>query len=70
MTVSTKVLPPVPPEFGAVFVEKGWRGIERMYGARTDLLVKWREMAGGARLDELRREYLRGDVSAVGRVKE
>ena len=41
---------PLPPNFVANFLEGGWRKIERMYGARTDVNVKWLHMAGG---DEL-----------------
>lgn len=69
MTVSTKILPPPPPEFCAVFVEKGWRGLERMYGARDDRLVKWLELSGRDRLNGLRRRYLGGDRAALAEVQ-
>jgi hypothetical protein len=65
---STKILPPLPPEFAVTFVKQGWRGIERIYGQRTDRLLKWREIAGGDRLDALRRRYMGGDKSALGEV--
>ncbi len=64
---STKLLPPMPPEFPVIFVKGGWRLAEHLYGARTDLLVKWMEIAGADRLRGLRREYQRGDRSALER---
>lgn len=53
--ISTKVTPPPPAEFAAEFVRGGWRRVERLYGARTDRLLKWIEMAGGAELYAKRR---------------
>lgn len=43
---STKVMPPPPPGYRAAFEKGGWRLVERMYGARTDLHIKWQEMTG------------------------
>jgi hypothetical protein len=43
---STKVIPPAPPGYRANFEKGGWRLVERMYGARTDLHLKWQEMTG------------------------
>ncbi|WP_010337794.1 hypothetical protein [Sphingobium yanoikuyae] len=58
---SSKLIPPLPPEFAQQFVEGGWRRIERVYGARNDLVRKWIAMAGGEReLKRLRREYMAG----------
>lgn len=37
----------LPPGFRARFIEDGWRGIERYYGARTDLMMKWIDACGG-----------------------
>ncbi len=58
----------MPPEFPEMFVKGGWRLAEHLTGARTDLLLKWREIAGAERLDQLRKEYLRGDKTALERV--
>lgn len=66
---STKLLRPMPADFPEIFVRGGWRMAERLLDRRTDVLVKWLEMAGSDRLKRLRREYLRGDVSAVERVR-
>jgi hypothetical protein len=45
--IATRVTPPAPPEFKAQFLKGGWRQIERIYGARTDLLLKWIAQVGG-----------------------
>lgn len=52
-------VPPVPPGFVDRFLADGWRGVERLYGARTDLLLKWIEMSGGEALYERRRQHMR-----------
>jgi hypothetical protein len=44
--VSTKVLPPPPPNYRANFEKGGWRLCERLYGARTDLHLKWQAVTG------------------------
>ena len=36
----------VPPEFRAEFIRKGWRHVEHIYGARTDLIRKWLYLSG------------------------
>lgn len=43
---STKVIPPPPPEYKATWDRGGWRLCERVFGARTDLHLKWQEMTG------------------------
>jgi hypothetical protein len=61
-------VPPVPPEFPARFVEGGWREVERIYGARTDLLLKWIAMSGGDDLHKLRRDHMKAaGVGVFGR---
>jgi hypothetical protein len=60
--ISTKVIPPVPPEFENEFVAGGWRRVERLYGARTDRLMAWIERSGGETLFARRRAAL---VTAV-----
>ena len=38
----------LPPEgFVQRFIEDGWRGIERYYGARTEVMMKWIAQSGG-----------------------
>ena len=34
-------IPPCPPGFSERFIANGWRGVERVYGASTQLLLKW-----------------------------
>ena len=59
-TVQPRPIPPCPPEFAEEFVRGGWRRVERLYNARTDLLLKWIEMSGGPALYARRREHKRG----------
>lgn len=56
-------VPPVPPEFEQEFVTGGWRRVERLYNARTDLLWKWIHMSGGDALIQKRRAFQRGEVA-------
>lgn len=58
-------VPPVPPGFVSRFLADGWRGVERVYGCRTDLLLKWIELSGGEDLYAQRRAHMR-DRSAGG----
>lgn len=60
----------VPPEFAQVFVRGGWRLMERLYGARTDANVKWLEVAGAARLRQLRKAWLHGEAAALKQAAE
>lgn len=62
---STKCVRPVPPEFAATFVEGGWRKIERVYHARTDLLTKWKAIRGDDVLKSLRDRFMGGDKTAL-----
>lgn len=48
----TKALPPTPPHFAENFVKGGWRRVERVYGCRDDVVLKWIELCGG--MDALR----------------
>lgn len=59
MSQPLRHIPPVPPYFAEDFVAGGWRQVERLYGARTDLLLKWIEMSGGEGLYERRRQHMR-----------
>lgn len=45
---------PPPEGFRDRFVKDGWRGIERYYGARTEVMLRWIEESGG--LDSLKAE--------------
>lgn len=36
-----------PPDFETVFLVEGWRGIERVFGARSTVNVRWLEECGG-----------------------
>jgi hypothetical protein len=65
---STKILPPPPPEFAENFIKGGWRLVERLYGARTDLLLKWIELSGGEDLHARRRAAMsKTAVTSVAR---
>lgn len=57
--VQPRLIPPVPPEFAREFVAGGWRRVERLYNARTDLLLKWIDMSGGEQLYAERRARMR-----------
>ena len=54
MAHATRIIPPPPPEFKQCFLKGGWRYVERLYGARTDLIRKWIDLVGG--LDALQAE--------------
>jgi hypothetical protein len=44
-----RTIPAPPPEFASQFAKGGWRRVERLYGARTDLIRKWISMTGAER---------------------
>lgn len=64
MTALARHIPSVPPYFADDFIRGGWREVERLYGARTDLLLKWIELCGGDELYERRKEAMR--LNGVG----
>jgi len=51
---------PAPQGFRQRFVEDGWRGIERYYGARTDVMLRWIEECGGLEILKAERREWRG----------
>lgn len=53
MIVTTR-FPPMPDGFRARFVKDGWRGIERTYGYRRSILMRFIAQCGG--LDVLQAE--------------
>ncbi|RIV79560.1 hypothetical protein [Pelagerythrobacter aerophilus] len=55
--IEAKKHPPMPERFRERFVTDGWRGIERYYGARTEVMLQWIAECGG--LEELRAERRR-----------
>lgn len=56
---------PLPPEFREQFIKHGWRHVEHLYGARTDLIRKWMGMCGGlAALQAERAAVRRGQAGA------
>lgn len=63
-------IPACPPEFAREFVEGGWRRVERLYNARTDLLLKWIEMSGGEALYAARRARSRPLAAVKPRTSE
>ena len=52
---STKVIPPAPADYRENFERGGWRLVERLYGARTDLHLKWQQENAGLTAKPLRR---------------
>lgn len=68
MSVPARVVPACPVEFADEFIRGGWRHVERIYNARTDLLLKWIEMSGGPELYQRRREHMKANgVRPYGR---
>lgn len=59
---SVRAYPPAPPEFAAEFAAGGWRRVERLYGARTDVILKWIATTGA---QALRDAVLRRGLTAV-----
>ena len=53
--MTTRTIPPAPPEFREVFERGGWELAEHLYGARTDLIAKWKAMTGARTRREIRR---------------
>ena len=41
---------PVPPGFRDTFVSKGWRAVEKRYGASSPVLMQWIAACGGPAL--------------------
>jgi len=68
ITVYCRPYEPAPEGFASRFVKDGWRGIERYYGARTDIMLRWLNECDKERLRTLRRRYMRGDVTALEEV--
>lgn len=66
----TVTLPTAVPEgFRDRFITDGWRGIERYYGARTDLMMKWIGVCGGVtQLQAERRAYRQEQAEAARRL--
>ena len=51
-------VPSVPWGFEDEFVRAGWRGVERAYGASTELLLRWIDLSGREQLYRRRAEYI------------
>ncbi|GGB14964.1 hypothetical protein GCM10011380_00460 [Sphingomonas metalli] len=61
---STKAIPPCPPEFAENLAKGGWELVERLYGGRTDLHLKWIAMSG-AQCRMPKRRVVNGCVMAA-----
>lgn len=62
----TNAIPEVPPNFARNYIEGGWRMVERIYGCRHDVILKWFEQCGGLEtLQVQRRQYLRDRMQAA-----
>lgn len=44
--MAVRTIPPPPPEFAEQFALGGWERVERIYGARSDLVRKWIALTG------------------------
>ena len=58
-------VPSAPPGFEDEFVRGGWRGVERAYGAPTDLILKWIDRSGREQLYRRRADYVQARVRTV-----
>jgi hypothetical protein len=63
--IPTRAIPPLPPSFESNFIAGGWRQVERVYGCRDEVILKWIEMCGGEELYAKRREARRQVATAV-----
>ena len=52
--MTTRTIPPAPPEFAEQFALGGWERVEHLYGARTDLIRKWVALTGAKTRRQLR----------------
>mgnify|MGYP000974009516 CR=1 FL=1 len=60
-------VPLVPWGFEDEFVRAGWRGVERAYGASTELLLRWIELSGREQLYRRRAEYIESKTGQMNR---
>lgn len=66
MTAAARRKPP-PAGFAEIFVRFGWRGVETVFGSRTECNKRWICQCGGVALVGERRRYrerlrtMRGD---------
>lgn len=44
--MAVRTIPAPPPEFAEQFALGGWERVERIYGARSDLVRKWIALTG------------------------
>lgn len=51
-------LKPAPPGFAEVFIRWGWRGVETVFGSRTECNKRWLAQCGGDSLVQQRRAYM------------
>lgn len=57
--IPTGRYPPVPEGFRQRFIEQGWRGVERVYGARREVIQRWiAECGGPAQLAAARKAHI------------
>lgn len=48
---------PAPPGFAETFIRWGWRGVETVFGSRTECNKRWVQECGGCALIQQRRDY-------------
>lgn len=50
---------PVPADFPAVFIEIGWKGIEKHFHVHAKTAARWIDVCGRAGLKKARADYVR-----------
>lgn len=53
-----------PYDFERVFILRGWRGIETIFGARTTINQRWIAECGGVDALQMRRRAYRAAIKA------
>lgn len=52
--MAVRTIPAPPPEFAEQFALGGWERVERIYGARSDLIRKWIALTGATTRRDLK----------------
>ena len=52
-------LVPPPPEFETVYIEGGWRAVERVFGKRPNVVNRFKHFIGREELEAKRLAYMK-----------
>jgi hypothetical protein len=69
LSAQVRLIGPPPPEFADQFILGGWRQVERVYGARTDVILKWIAVCGGLEDLQARRKAARAVKMAAAKAR-